>query len=98
MRTKDLSLLAAFCLLLFGYCMLGFQPLTMHEVRLPECSREMQANHDWLIPRSGGRPWLEWPLLPMWITVGLATLLRQTCDTLWIVRLGSVLMGCGTVC
>ena len=97
MRKLDASFVAVLCLALFGYVMFGGRALTMHEGRLPETAREMQANHDWLIPRSGGRPWLERAPLPHWIVIALATVMGQTCDRIWIVRFGSVLMGCATV-
>jgi 4-amino-4-deoxy-L-arabinose transferase-like glycosyltransferase len=93
LRTTDYLLLAAFCLLLFGYAMFGGSPLSLHSARLPECAREMMANHDWLIPRSGGRPWLERPPLPHWITIAISAIFAQRCDQVWVVRLPATLMG-----
>ncbi len=77
--------------------MFSGRPLSLHEARLPECSREMFHNHDWLIPRSGGRPWLERPPLPHWITVATTAVLGQGCDSVWVVRLPAAMMGCITV-
>ena len=57
----------------------------------------MFANHNWLFPQSGGRPWLERPPLPQWIEVGTSLLLGQRCDAIWVVRLPSVLMGLAVV-
>src|SRR6266581_4184112 len=93
-RTRlDLALLALFCLLLFGYSLFSGRPLSLHEGRLPQLSREMMQSHDWIIPRSGGRPWLERPPLPHWITIAISTILRQHCDSVWVVRLPAALAG-----
>jgi 4-amino-4-deoxy-L-arabinose transferase-like glycosyltransferase len=86
-----------FCLLLFGYAMFSGSPLSLHSARLPETAREMMANHDWLIPRSGGRPWLERPPLPHWITIAVSAMLGQQCDRVWAVRLPAALMGLSVV-
>ena len=71
LRLRDFLILAAFCLLLFGFEMFSGRPLSLHEARLPELSREMFLHHNWLFPQSGGRPWLERPPLPQWIEVGI---------------------------
>ena len=92
----DYAVLAAFCLVLFGYACFSGRVLTMHEARLPEASREMLAAGDWIIPRCGGRPWLERPPLPHWITMGVASLFGR-CDQVWIVRIPPVLMGLASV-
>jgi 4-amino-4-deoxy-L-arabinose transferase-like glycosyltransferase len=97
LRPWDLPLLALFCLLLFGYSMFSGRPLSLHEARLPQVSREMMQNHDWLIPRSGGRPWLERPPLPHWLTVGVSAIFGQHCDKVWVVRLPAALAGSITV-
>jgi 4-amino-4-deoxy-L-arabinose transferase-like glycosyltransferase len=91
LRRTDYLLLTAFCLALFGITLVGGRVLSMHEARLPETAREMLADHDWLVPKSGGRPWMERPPLPHWITVAVASLVGR-CDQVWIVRLPSVLM------
>jgi 4-amino-4-deoxy-L-arabinose transferase-like glycosyltransferase len=77
--------------------MISGRPLSLHEARLPEVSREMMQHGDWLIPRSGGRPWLERPPLPHWITIGVSTLLGMHCDTVWVVRLPAAVAGALTV-
>jgi 4-amino-4-deoxy-L-arabinose transferase-like glycosyltransferase len=97
LRAKDYFVLGAFCLILFGYAMFSGTPLSLHSARLPECAREMMADHDWLIPRSGGRPWLERPPLPHWITIAVSALFRQQCDRVWVVRLPAALMGVAVV-
>lgn len=92
MRRTDYLLLTVFCLFLFGYALIETRSLTMHESVLPENSREMMIDHDWLIPKYGYRPWLERPPLPQWITVGFAALVGH-CDREWIVRTPVVLLG-----
>jgi len=55
------------------------------------------ASRDWLIPRSGGRPWLERPPLPHWITIAVSALVGEHCDRVWVVRLPAALMGTAVV-
>ena len=89
----DGSLLFLFCLALFGWTMFDGRPLSLHEARLPQVSREMMQNGDWLIPRSGGRPWLERPPLPHWCEAIVSFALGQHADKVWVVRLPAVLAG-----
>jgi 4-amino-4-deoxy-L-arabinose transferase-like glycosyltransferase len=93
MRIADYSLLSAFCALLFGYVAICGRPMTLHEARLPECSREMMAGHQWLIPMNGDRPWLERPPFPHWCMIAVAELLHQHCDNEWSVRIAPALAG-----
>jgi 4-amino-4-deoxy-L-arabinose transferase-like glycosyltransferase len=93
---RDVYLLAGFCLILFGYELFSSRPLSLHEARLPETAREMLLSHHWLFwifPQSGGRPWLERPPVPHWVLIGTSLLLGQRCDSVWVVRLPSVIMG-----
>ena len=92
LRRTDYLLLASFCLLFFGFSLVGGRPLSMHEGVLPQTAREMLSDHDWVVPKNGGRPWLESPPLPQWITVGIASVIGR-CDEVWIVRIGPALMG-----
>jgi 4-amino-4-deoxy-L-arabinose transferase-like glycosyltransferase len=92
LRWRDYLLLVAFCLVLFGIALVGGRPLSRHEAVLPQSAREMLKDHDWVVPKSGGRPWLESPPLPQWITVALASLTGH-CDREWSVRIGPVAMG-----
>jgi 4-amino-4-deoxy-L-arabinose transferase-like glycosyltransferase len=85
-----------YCLILFGFAGFSGRPLTMHEARLPETSREMLLHHEWLLPTSGGRPWLERPPLPHWFVIFAMKLFGHV-DRVWIVRLPSALMGTVTV-
>src|SRR5882762_9163036 len=89
----DLPLLTLFCLCLFGYSMFSGRPLSLHEARLPQLSREMMQSRDWLTPRSGGRAWLERPPLPQWITIAVSAIFRQHSDRVWVVRLPAALAG-----
>ena len=57
LHPRDYFLLTIFCVVLFGFSAFNNRPLTMHEARLPQTSREMQANYIWLFPQSGSRPW-----------------------------------------
>ena len=93
---KDCALVGVFSLILFGFAGFSGRPLTMHEARLPQTSREMLHNHEWLLPTSGGRPWLERPPLPHWIVITTMKLFGHD-DQVWIVRLPSALMGTLTV-
>lgn len=90
LKRKDYGLLAAYCLLLFGVCLVSGRPLSMHEAVLPQTARAMHADFDFIVPKNGDGPWLESPPLPQWISVALAIPFGH-CDELWIVRLGNVL-------
>ncbi len=97
-RRSDLLAVGLFALLLFGYAAVGGRPLTMHEARLPETSREMLARHDLLLPTSGGRPWLERPPLPHWFVMAAMAVTGHV-DRVWVVRLPSAAMGAvGVAC
>jgi 4-amino-4-deoxy-L-arabinose transferase-like glycosyltransferase len=93
LRFWDYLLLIAFCGLLFGYVAVSGRPLTLHEARLPETSREMLARHDWLLPMDGNRPWLERPPFPHWCMMAVAKVIGQRCDTEWSVRIPPSLAG-----
>jgi 4-amino-4-deoxy-L-arabinose transferase-like glycosyltransferase len=87
----DYFTLVAFCFVLFGSALVCGGLLTGHESVLPENTREMLANHDWLVPRLGGEPWLERPPLPSWIMAGVDCVMGQS-DSDRIARLSPVLM------
>jgi 4-amino-4-deoxy-L-arabinose transferase-like glycosyltransferase len=93
---KDYALVGLYSLILFGFAGFSGRPLTMHEARLPQTSREMLHSHDWLLPTSGGRPWLERPPLPHWLVISAMKLFGHD-DRVWIVRLPSAVMGTLTV-
>lgn len=96
LRRSDFCLLGLVCLAFFGFSLVGGRALTMHEAVLPQSAREMLRDGDWMIPKSGGRPWLERPPLPQWITIALAAPFGR-CDQEWIVRIGPALAGTWTV-
>ena len=91
-RLRDHALVFFFAVVLFGYAGFSGRPLTMHEARLPETSREMLAGHNWLLLMSGGRYWLERPPLPHWI-VATAMVITHRTNAVWVVRLPSALCG-----
>lgn len=87
-----ITLLAIYCILIFGYSLIGGRPMTMHEARLPQTTREMIKTENWLMPTSGSRPWVERPPLPHWITAAV-TLPLGGPDKEWKARIPSSLMG-----
>ena len=86
-------MLIAYCVLLFGYVSISGRPLTLHEARLPECSREMLAKGNWLVPMDGDRPWLERPPFPHWVMLAVAKVIGQHYDNEWSARVPCALMG-----
>src|ERR1700722_18273684 len=95
-RLNDYLLVTCYCGLLFTLVLSVGGPLTMHEGVLSQTSRQMAADHDWVVPHFGEAPWLERPPLPQWINVGITALLGRH-DAEWAVRLGSALAGTITV-
>ncbi len=89
----DYLLLVVYCAMLFGYVAISGRPMTLHEARLPETSREMLARHDWLLPMDGDRPWLERPPFPHWCMMAVARLIGQRCDNEWSCRIPPALCG-----
>ena len=84
--------LLLFCLLLFGYSLVGGRPLTMHEARLPETAREMLATGEFLVPHSGDRPWVERPPQPHWLVMAVTAPVGGL-RHVWQARLPNVLVG-----
>jgi 4-amino-4-deoxy-L-arabinose transferase-like glycosyltransferase len=89
----DYLVLILFGAVLFGYVAFSGRPLTLHEARLPETSREMLTRGDWLVPMDGDRPWLERPPFPHWCEMIVAIALEQHCDSEWSVRIPAALAG-----
>ena len=89
---RDYLLIGLLAFFLFGYCLVSGKPLTMHEARLPQTSIEMMASGEWLLPHSGGRPWLERPPFPHWFVIAVGHVFGRL-DREWIVRIPSVFMG-----
>lgn len=96
MLVRDYLLLASFCVVLFGIALVGGRPMTMHESVLPQCTREMHDRGDWLIPTSGGRPWLHRPPLPHWVILVLTAPFGRV-DEPWLVRLAPMTMSTAVV-
>ncbi len=95
---RDIAILFAFCLLLFGYSCMSGKPLAMHEARLPQLAREMLHSgdwHAWLVPHSGARPWLERPPLPQWI---VACAFAVFGESVAVARLPGAIAGALTCC
>jgi 4-amino-4-deoxy-L-arabinose transferase-like glycosyltransferase len=92
----DYFILSFFCIILFGAALVGGRFLTMHEAVLPQSAKEMYATGEWLVPTSAGRPWLERPPLPQWITM-LAAHVTGRFDQEWVVRLPTALTALVTV-
>ena len=87
----DYSVLICFCAVIFGAAFFGGRYLTMHEAVLPQSAKEMYTHGEWIVPTSAGRPWLERPPLPQWITIGFAHVIGRF-DQEWIVRLPSAVV------
>ena len=68
LRGSDYLLLLAMCVTLFGFSLITPRILTTHETVHCLNVREMFTSGKWLIPTYGGRPWLERPPLPHWMT------------------------------
>lgn len=71
LRWGDFVLLAAFCVVLCSVPLLTHRTLTTHETVHCQNVREMRTDGDWIIPHYGGRPWMERPPLPFWITMAV---------------------------
>jgi len=104
----DLCLLTAYSAIVFGIAVVSGRPLSLHEAVLPQTSRSMFADHDFVVPKIDAKrpgtveatmppaPWLENPPLPQWCTVAVASVFGR-CDTEAIVRIGPTLVSIGAV-
>src|SRR6266496_2202190 len=92
LNRADYALLAGFCVLLYGLNIFFDRPLSAHETVHCQNVREMLASGDWIIPTYGGRPWLERPPLPHWLTA-LAAWPFDPMHNIWPFRVGSLLVG-----
>ena len=76
MKGKDLArltLLAAACLLLYGWGASWRGLAGPDEPRYASIAREMASSGDWVTPRLWGEPWFEKPALLYWIGAAAAT-------------------------
>jgi 4-amino-4-deoxy-L-arabinose transferase-like glycosyltransferase len=92
MRGGDWALLLGYTLLLFGYSVFDGRLLTVHETVHCLNTQEMLADGDWVIPHYGGRPWLERPPLPFWLTAGIVELVGHP-EADWAYRIPPLVMG-----
>jgi 4-amino-4-deoxy-L-arabinose transferase-like glycosyltransferase len=92
----DYFFVAIFTTILYAVVLGAGGPLTLHEGVLPQTTKAMLANHDWMVPRYGDAPWLERPPLPQWISCGICAVLGG-CDQEWNVRVGPAIAGLTTV-
>lgn len=95
LQRRDCWLLLGFCLALYGFSALYERPLNSHESIHCQNVREMLASGDWVIPTCGGRPWLERPPLPHWLTALFAVPFGA--EAVWSYRLGSFAAGMAVV-
>lgn len=95
-QRRDYLGVALFTCILYGVVLAVGGPLTLHEGVLPQTTKAMLANHDWIVPRYGDAPWLERPPLPQWISCAICTLIGH-CDQEWNIRIGPALAGLFTV-
>ncbi len=92
LRVRDYLLLAVFCALLFGYVAVSGRPMTMHEARLPQLSREMMQTGDYLVPHSGVAVAGEAAAAAL-DHDRVCGVMGQHCDTEWSVRIPPAVMG-----
>jgi 4-amino-4-deoxy-L-arabinose transferase-like glycosyltransferase len=91
LRLIDYVVLLALCAVLYGFSLFHWRVFTTHETTHCLNVREMWASGDWLIPTYGGRPWLERPPLPHWLT-GIFAALVGDIHHEWPMRLGSIVV------
>jgi 4-amino-4-deoxy-L-arabinose transferase-like glycosyltransferase len=87
--SRDYLLLLAYSLILFSFPLIYNRTLTTHETVHCVNIREMRTDGDWIIPHYGGRPWLERPPLPFWLTLPLVEVFG---DTARVYRLAPMLV------
>lgn len=88
LRRADYLLLAGYCLLVCAFAVWFDRTLTSHETVGCVNLREMRADGDWLIPHYGGRPWLERPPLPFWLTTPFVMALGDSAPAYRLAPLG----------
>jgi 4-amino-4-deoxy-L-arabinose transferase-like glycosyltransferase len=93
---REVAVLLFLCSVLYGYRLIHHRDLTTHQAVHCENVREMFLGGDWIIPTYGGRPWLERPPLPHWIT-GAAASAVGGLEQEWALRLGSILAAVAAV-
>jgi 4-amino-4-deoxy-L-arabinose transferase-like glycosyltransferase len=96
LRRTDYLWLTLVCAVVFGISVIDGRVLTTHEATHCQNVREMFANGEYLIPTYGGRPWLERPPVPHWLTGMIAVLVADPAQS-WAMRFGSGVFGTLTV-
>jgi 4-amino-4-deoxy-L-arabinose transferase-like glycosyltransferase len=96
LRPSDALVLVVLCAALALPAWLDGRGLTTHEATHCLNVREMFDSGDFLIPTYGGRPWLERPPVPHWLT-GIPAALAADCSTPWAMRVGPAIAACGAV-
>lgn len=96
LRPGDWLLLTLYALALCAVPLVVKPLMGAHETVHAVNTREMLASGDVVIPTYGGRPWLERPPLPFWIT-GAFVALTGRVDADWPYRLGSIAVGLAAV-
>lgn len=96
LRRSDFLLLILLCTFLFGFSLVEHRVLTTHEAVHCLNVREMFQSGEWFIPTYGGRPWLERPPLPHWLTGVFASLCGDL-NQEWSMRVGSIVISMLTV-
>jgi len=91
-KFSDYILALSYCVALYAVVLAVGGPLTMHEGVLSQTSRQMAADHDWIVPHYDEAPWLERPPLPQWITIAITRLVGRD-DVEWAFRVGPALSG-----
>lgn len=94
LRPRDYALMSCYCLLLFCFPIFYNRTFSSHETVGCVSIREMRLDGDWVIPHYGGRPWLERPPLPFWLTQPFVTVLG---DYSPVYRLPPLLVALGCV-
>jgi 4-amino-4-deoxy-L-arabinose transferase-like glycosyltransferase len=91
LRASDYGWLLLLCGALFGFSLVQPRVFTTHETVHCQNVREMFTSGGWFIPTYGGRPWLERPPAPHWLT-GICAAVTGGFDHEWSMRLGSILI------
>jgi 4-amino-4-deoxy-L-arabinose transferase-like glycosyltransferase len=83
--------LTIYVVTLYAFNLGNTRTFTGHEGFVAQAAREMIATGDWLVPRIGGKPWLEKPPLPHWCVAALGELAGGVDE--FVARIPSVLAG-----
>jgi 4-amino-4-deoxy-L-arabinose transferase-like glycosyltransferase len=84
--------LLGYAAVLFSFPLAFNRTLSTHETVHCVNVREMLHDGDWVIPHYGGRPWLERPPLPFWLTLPLVRALGEDAR---VYRLAPLLVALG---